>query len=707
MNPSPNKAPWLPSPGPVAAVLIPTLVALALRLVYLFTFQDSPAFALPIMDEAIHDGWARGSMGFMYEGVPYFRAPLYMWFLQACYAVNDGYFFVRLVQMLLSALTVAFVADLGRRISGPVAGLVSGLLLAFCWPVIYFAGELVIVTLFSTLIVAGLWSLCLAAERGRLREALVGAALLGIASAARPTVLVFLPGMVWLVLRSWRTWLPDPRGRALALFALLALMLLPGIGLTVRNQVVGGDAVFIASQGGLNFFIGNNAQSDGRTAVVPGTSATWAGGYQEAIALAEEAEGRQLAPSEVSRHYYRRGLEFLVTEPASAAALYGRKLRLLVGAAEQSNNKNPHFWRAQNPLLRIPVFSSWAIIFAMGLVGLVLARRRPATTPLALFLGLYAVGLLLFFINERFRTPETIVLACFAGTPVVALYEAWSRQRRRALGVGMAVLVLISLSSLDRIGFHGDRVEADAFSQYTLGNLYLRSGDPGQAARSYQESLETARRFRLAHFSEVERMARDSLILALLRTRNAEAARQQVDHFASAWPDDWRTPLLEGRMLAYQWRFAASRQAYEIALERNPAAIEAVIGIGRAQIEQNVFDQARQTLRQAAAMAGPRADIYGALALLEISSGGTSGRCWRYIEDAFALDEGEHNAHHVAGELYRYQNQVGAALYHFRQALLRDPNNVPIHRYLVRSKSSPEALLASEDLPAPPPRRMP
>lgn len=695
----------LPRISPRAAVLVPVFAALVLRLIYVFTFRHSPAFDLPIMDEAVHDGWARGQMQFMYEGVPYFRAPLYMWFLKGVYALDDGYLFVRIVQALLSVLTVGFVADLGRRLAGPLAGLAGGLLLAFCWPVIYFSGELVIVTLFSALVVAALWCMALAGELGRLRFALMGAALLGVASIARPTALVFLPAVAWLALRSWRTWLVAPRARVLAALSMLVFMLVPGLALTVRNQVVGNDAVFIASQGGLNFYIGNNPRSDGRTAVVPGTSATWAGGYEQAIEQAEREEGRALSPSEVSDHYYRRGLEFLVDEPGAAASLYGRKLRLLLGAAEQSNNKNPHFWRAQNPLLRLPVFSSWALIFALGIVGVVLARRRPQAPPLNLFLLFYAVGLLLFFINERFRTPETIVLASFAGVPVAAVARNWREHRRNAVLVIAACLAVLTLSKLDRIGFHGDEVDADAFSQYTLGNLYLRSNQPARAAETYMEALDAARRYNLANFDEVERMARDNLIRALLLANREEAAAQQVEYFSGAWPEDWRADVVQGRLATYRYKHSLARRYYDRALEKNPGAVEALVGVGRALVEAYEYDQAEAVLRRALEIGGPQADTFAVMSLLELKGRELDQRTWRYAEQALELDPGQPVAHWVIGELYMRRNDQMAMLYHFREALERDPHNVPIHRVLVRGGSSPEELLANETIPPPPPRK--
>jgi Tfp pilus assembly protein PilF len=690
--------------SPRAAVLIPTAVALVLRLIYVLTFRESPAFTNPIMDEAVHDGWARGGMQFMYEGVPYFRAPLYMWFLQLNYFFNDGYLWVRIVQALLSAFTVAIVADLGRRIAGPLAGLAGGLLLAFCWPVIYFAGELVIVTLFMALVAAGLWSMVVASERRSLALAMTGAALIGLSALARPTSLVLLPAVLWLALRTWRDWIATPKAKTVAVVGMLALMLAPGLALTVRNQVVGNDPVFIASQGGLNFYIGNNAQSDGRTAVVPGTSATWAGGYLQAIQMAEAEEGRSLEPSEVSRHYFRKGLDFWSSDPAAAMELYGRKLRLLLGAAEQSNNKNPHFWRDQNPLLRLPVFSSWALVFALGIVGVFLARRKQQSAPLNLFLLLYAVGLLLFFINERFRTPETIILASFAGVPVAVVAESWRVQRTRAIATILAVVVVLTLSSLDRIGFHGDEVEADAFSQYTLGNMYLRSGDARAAAVTYQGALESARAYRLKGFDEVERMLRDNQVTALLRIGQAAEAERQAEYFAGAWPDDWRTPLLMGRLELYRYDLKAARKQYELAAERNPASAEAYVGIGRGLMERNTFDQAESSFRQALRLTeDKRADAWSGLAMLALADDDGIGRARRFALRAAELDPGDALANHVIAELYRRRNDSNGMLYHYRLSLLREPNSLPINRVLLRMKYSGQELLAREDLTPPPP----
>ena len=61
----------------------------------------------------------------------------------------------------------------------------------------------------------------------------------------------------------------------------------------MRNYAEGDDLVLISSQGGVNFFIGNSAKADGKSAVAPGTRPGLWAGYRDSIAWAKAAEGRE------------------------------------------------------------------------------------------------------------------------------------------------------------------------------------------------------------------------------------------------------------------------------------------------------------------------------------------------------------------------------------------------------------------------------
>lgn len=481
MSVSPLRAPWA---IPVAAALL----ALGIRLVYLVQLRGTVLFDSPVMDAAVHDLWARGQWTALGDG-PYFRAPGYIWFLRACYALDPGYLLPRLVQAVLSAATVGLVADLAGRLGGRVAAVAAGLLLAACWPVVYFTGELLIVTPFCFLLVTALWALVRGEDHPR--WTLAGAAILGVAVVFRPTALTLLPA---LALLPWSR--PAPRRDHLVRSGLLLLLALaPALGLTVRNGVVGGDWVFVASQGGVNFHIGNNRHSDGSTAVAPGTRSSWVGGYEDTIRLAEEWEGRPLKPSEVSRYWYGRGLAFLADEPGAAARLYAFKLRHLLVGIELSNNQNLHWWRQQTPLLALPFLPAWPLVFSLAVLGLVVGARRPGARILWQFLALYALGLLLFFINERFRTPLTVVLCVFAGVGAAWGVDALRQRRFAAAALGLALVLGIFLPTRwDRSGFPGAKPELDVGSRLLTADAHVRRGEPRLAIAAYLDAARTARR---------------------------------------------------------------------------------------------------------------------------------------------------------------------------------------------------------------------
>lgn len=684
MNPPENAAGrnwpvWLPA-------LVAGTVAAIVRLIYVFDFQGSIAFTLPIMDESIHDMWARGQLGMLHEGVPYFRAPLYVWFLQAVYALDAGYLLPRVLQALMGAATVALVADLGRRLAGPVAGLVGGLLLAFTWTSIYFTGELLIVTLFVALLVTALWAFVVATQSDRPWLVFVGAAVLGLASIARPTALTFLPAFALLAFVIW----PRSEGprlkaapRRTALIA-LAITLLPGLALTVRNATVGGDLVFIASQGGVNFYIGNNPDSDGQRAVVPGTRGSWLGGYQDTIARAQEAEGRTLKPSEISRWYYGQGLRYWVDQPGDALALYGLKLRKLFGAAERPNNKNLHFWRAQSDVLRWPL-PSFATMLGLGLVGLVLVRRNRLAAPLWSFLALYAVGLLLFFLNERFRLPLTTVLAVFAGIPIARMIA--SVQTRRWLEGAVVLLAAVAIwgaSSTDRLGFNNDRVDVDAFSRATLGNMYLRKGDAAAAVSEYQTALDIGRRYRLKHFDEVEVMVRKSMVRALTRLNQFEAAAQHLETLEASRPDDPEVAALRAIDFVRHHDFDDARPRLRRLLDRGYETAEVLRAMGWVLIDSGAHTTAMRNFQRSLALEPNHPEAVAGLAAVELEGRRNVEQAMRMANNALGADPDTAAAHEVLFFAYMKQNDLARAVYHGREVRRLDPFNQKVSRLLTR-----------------------
>jgi tetratricopeptide (TPR) repeat protein len=471
------------------------LLALGVRLIYLIQLRGSPLFESPIMDARYHDQWAlaiRNGLPFL-QG-PYFRAPLYPYFLAAIYSLfGHSYLAARMVQFLIGSLSVLLIYFLGKRAFSATVGRVAAVLAAFYGLFIYFEGELLIPALIVFLDLALLLALLSAQDRPGWWRWLGCGAILGLSAIARPNVLLFGVVLVpWLVLRWRRGGLNLRRyGAYLGSYALgVVLLIMP---VTVRNYLVGKDFAPIASQGGVNFFIGNNRDSDGVTAIVPGTRASWWGGYHDALKLAEDAEGRPLKASEVSNYWFRRGLEFMRDEPWASLRLMFKKLVIFWGGPEVSNNKDIYFFSQGTSLLRILIwqwrgrfFCPFGIVAPLALAGMVLAwRNREGKGGLmVLFIFTYMVSVVLFFVNARFRLPVIPFLLPFAAYSLVSLFRE-RRLVRAILPVGL-ILVFGLAINLNLVGYPFPSF-ATSYSQ--LGGVYLEKAMYDQAEAEFHRAL--------------------------------------------------------------------------------------------------------------------------------------------------------------------------------------------------------------------------
>jgi len=215
---------------------------------------------------------------------------------------------------------------------------------------------------------------------------------------------------------------------AIAVLLGAALLISP---VAVRNYVVAGDLVPISSQGGVNFYIGNNPDSDGSTPLLPGARASWWGIYYDSTQLAETAEGRQLRASQVSNYWFKKGLGFIGDEPGAALRLMIKKLALFWGGPEVANNKDIYFFSRWTSFLGIllwrwHLFSPFGIVAPLALAGMVLVWRRRegrGAGLLTLFIFIYMFSVILFFVNARFRMPVIPLLLPFSAYCLATLFR--------------------------------------------------------------------------------------------------------------------------------------------------------------------------------------------------------------------------------------------------------------------------------------------
>lgn len=461
-------------------------LALALRLLHLSQAAQLPIFGRPSADVLLYVDAARRFADAGAGALPdvFFKPPLYPVFLGTWWrVVGENWFWLRLPLVGLGVGTTFLVWWSGRELFGVRVGLVGALLYALHKTIVFFDGELLEIGL-VTCIQFGALALLLRCSKTRSRRTLVACgAVLGLACVARPTFLLFaIAAIAWC---GRRRWLPCAAGTLLAIAPV-----------TLHNAVRGHDWVLISANFGVNLYIGNNPQANGRIASTPEFPAQPAAMERIATARAQAEAGHELRPSQVSRYWAARALHYAVQHPLRTLGQVARKVWFAWNGAAISDNEDlGSLGRYLSLYRRLPV-GMW-LVAPLGLVGLVvlLGRHRGATAGdrrvqlFVAYVGLQILAILPFFVVERFRVPWAPALCVASGWMVVEVLS------RRAWRLWIAVTVALILCNLPVFGVR----EQPLFDlDYRIAYAYQQQGDNEAAIAAYRAAVARNPRAALA-----------------------------------------------------------------------------------------------------------------------------------------------------------------------------------------------------------------
>lgn len=487
------------------------VLAFALRIIYLLQIRSSPHFFSPTMDPLFHDAWAQNIAGGNWiGGKVFFRAPFYAYFLAIVYKIfGHDYIIPRLIQHLIGSFSCVLVYLLAKRLFNRKVAVVSGLIAASYGMLLYFEGELLLdsfLVLFDLLLILLLLKV---REVPKLSRWFLCGVVLGFSAITRPNILFFIP-FVWLwIFLIFKKEKPFKKIRTYSASFLLGSILIIS-PITLRNLFVDGDLVLIASQGGINFYIGNNKNSDGMSAIF--YKDDWQ--YRDFQQMAEKEEGGSLKPSEISNFYYRKGIDFLLEDPSHAFNLLVKKLYLFWNRFEISNNQDIYFFQRYSSLIRRLPLGFW-LIGPLGLLGMVLSmlvikrpqkvrsnrivdQRRNISLAI-LFVFSYLVTVVMFFVTARFRLPAIPFLIIFSGFSLVWLAERFFKKDISSLK--LFFLILAPFLILTNSNAYHLRVGDFSQAHFSLGNVYLKQGKLDLALAEYDSALAANPSLSRAHLN--------------------------------------------------------------------------------------------------------------------------------------------------------------------------------------------------------------
>lgn len=629
------------------------LAALVVRMAYLYLLVGTPYFDAPYLDELYYDQWARElASGAPGDGRAYFRAPLYGWMLGAAYAIfGPGPYIPLLAQHALGALSCGLAYLVARRIdpARPATALLAGAFSAIYAPSLFFEGQLLDISLQAALVPLTLLAAFRALETARPRDFFLFGLVGGVGAIARPALLPFYVAL--FVLHRWiapREAFPSLR-RAIVLFGWAALgVALPILPVTIRNWRVEGVFVPICTYTGVNLWIGNNATADGFTARTPDRYPFF-GRYEDSVELfARRRAAEELGSpdsAQVQRYWSRRALGEIAADPARWLALQAKKTLLFFNAVEIKNNKNVRVYASFHPmlppLLRVAGFGVVAMFALVG-AGLVLSGGRIAASeaPLSegtepdpaivlarrrvmlLLLAVLVAGVLMFFVNARYRHPfgvGSIPLAAFAAVEIFSRAgRAWRRRSpdtNRSAGVAFAgLLACAAFVQPDWARLRdGEDLASDWWS---VGNCYKDKGRLDDAAAMYERalSLEPAYADAWNNLGEVRHMQRRPGEAVEAFRRAGESAGS--DRLAAV-----RALNNEGVALEAMGRFAEAADRYRRTLELEPEHLPARVNLGDALLATDDAEGARAAYESALQADRPPPLAHLGLARLALRTG--------------------------------------------------------------------------------------
>jgi 4-amino-4-deoxy-L-arabinose transferase-like glycosyltransferase len=437
-------------------VAVIAVVAAIVRIIYWLEAGDDPLRGELLLDSLVYHRLATEITKETFWGTEvFFRAPLFPYLLALTYKLAGiQQTAIAFVNMLMGVATAALVYLTSRRWLTEQGSRIAGIAAAL-YPTLYFFECEIMPTaleVFTFTLTLYLFSLY---DRDRNQKHLIwGGIALGLAALARPTILTFaLALIIWLRTRHQSSgWKIIWQKYSLILLG-LAIVILP---CTIRNYAVGGEVVLISSQGGVNFYMGNNKDADGQTAAFPSVGGKL-NKYQDHIwsdskALAEDDARRNLTASEVSSYWRTKGMDFITSNPLSALWLSLKKIYLVFCGEELFNNEDPLSGSRYALLysifiwafgLRFP-YGLLAPLFLLGTV-LVLRRKSKPWLPL-LFVYSQVITVALFFVSSRYRQPLIPAMIIIATAGLFELRELIKRNGIRQLAPYVVALLVLLLA---------------------------------------------------------------------------------------------------------------------------------------------------------------------------------------------------------------------------------------------------------------------
>lgn len=459
-------------------------IALSIRLFYLSEIKDHPFFTNPQLDSQHYDDWAWGiAQGNWIGGdKAYWASPFYAYFLAIIYRIfGHNYVVVGVLQVFLGSVTWMATYWIGEELFSKRVGIIAALIGAFYSYSIFMDGELLKNSLAAFTTTLAILLVLKAKKKDSSALWLISGLNLGLTVLSQPNVLLFIPLFI-----SWGVdWKRRGRRDIVSICAFIfgaAFIISPA---TIRNYIVEKDFVLVTYNGGINFFQGNNIESDGGALTSKLYKLIPQREEERTRGVPEKSLGRKLKSSEISKYWFFLGKRFIYENPKTFVRLTFKKFLLFWNWYEVPNNVDYYFVKRSSTVLSLPLIS-FGIISPFVIVGLFLSLGNWRGHLLSYGIVLiFMFTLVLFYIIGRFRLPIVPFLCVYAAFSIERLYAYFKeRDYKKTFIVIIAIILMGVVANLNILKYPPEH------SQKILGNIYMKNEMYRDAVAEYKNALK-------------------------------------------------------------------------------------------------------------------------------------------------------------------------------------------------------------------------
>ena len=393
-------------------------ISLIVRLFYVILFPtvvfgDATAYDSLAIGLIEGKGYGGGTSSYWPPGQPFFLAAIYYVF---GYNPQIAYIF----EAFISSLTCIVIYYIGKTVINKKIGIISGLIAALYPTFIIFSGSLHTETLFIFLLTLSILYLLKVHEDPSAKNLLITGVAFGLATLVRPIIVGFTPFiLIWMLLSS-----KERKKNLMKFIAIFVIMMVVVSPWTARNYSVHHEFVLVSTNGGVNFWIGNNPEATCRTCDID-----WGKINNPCVNITNEVQRDKL--------YYKKGFEFIKDNPSKFLVFGAKKFAYFWGFIlpfftcylyGYFINPIPKWlFMLLAPLTVLP----YAIVLPFAIFGIIFYQVDKRSSLLLLLIFYYVLIHSIIVSSTRFHLPLIPFLIVFASYGACSMERIISEIRSR------------------------------------------------------------------------------------------------------------------------------------------------------------------------------------------------------------------------------------------------------------------------------------